>query len=61
MLDQIFLSTQLKQSVTINNRHGVYELPHELLNDLILMILGNWKFRKVEIELFSRCPISHEN
>ena len=42
ILDQIFFSPQVKQSVIINNKHGIYELPHELLNDLRLeMILGN--------------------
>ena len=34
MFDQIFLSPQVKQSVIISNEHGIYELPHELPNDL---------------------------
>ena len=34
MLYQIFLSTQVKRSAIISNKHGIYELPHELLNDL---------------------------
>ena len=40
-LSQIFLSPQVKPSVIISNKHGIYELPHELLNDLRLRMLGN--------------------
>ena len=39
MLDEI--SPQGKQSVIITNRHGLYEFPHDLPNDVILRILGN--------------------
>ena len=38
---QIFLSPKVKQSMIISNKQGVYELPHELPNDLRLRILGN--------------------
>ena len=31
---QIFLSPQVKQWATITYKHGIYELPHELPNDL---------------------------
>ena len=42
MLDQILLSPQVKQSVSISNKHGIKnELSHKLPNDLILSILGN--------------------
>ena len=41
MFYQIFLSPQVKQSAIISNKHGVYELLHELPNDLRLRILGN--------------------
>ena len=41
MLYQIFLSPQVKRSAIISNKQGVYELPHKLLNDLILRILAN--------------------
>ena len=41
MFYQIFLLPQVKQCVIITYKHGVYELPHELLNDLRLRILGN--------------------
>ena len=37
MLYQIFLSPQVKRCAIITYKNGTYELPHELLNDLILM------------------------
>ena len=40
MFDEIFLSPQAKQSAIINNKHGMYELPHELPKDLTLKISG---------------------
>ena len=36
-----FLSPQVKRWVIITYKHGIYELPHELPNDLRLRILGN--------------------
>ena len=39
--DQIFFSPQGKQNVIVSNKHGIYELPHELPNDLTLRILRN--------------------
>ena len=33
-LYQIFLSPQVKQSVIISNKHGIYQSPHELPNNL---------------------------
>ena len=41
MFYQIFLQPQVKRSAIISNKQGVYELPHELPNDLRLRILGN--------------------
>ena len=41
MFYQIFLSPQVKRIVIISNKLGIYELPHELSNDLRLRILGN--------------------
>ena len=38
---QTFFSRQVKRSVVISNKHSIYELPHELLNDLRLRILGS--------------------
>ena len=41
MFDEVFVSPQVKRIVIISNKHGIYELPHELPNDLRLMTLGN--------------------
>ena len=41
MFYQIFLSLQVKQCTIIPYKRGIYELPHELLKDLRLRILGN--------------------
>ena len=41
MFYQIILSQQVKRWAIITYKHGMYELPHELLNDLRLRILGN--------------------
>ena len=41
MFYQIFLSPQVKRSTNISNKKGVYQLPHELPNDLKRMILWN--------------------
>ena len=41
MFYQIFLSPQIKRRAIISNKQGVYELLHELLDDLRLRILGN--------------------
>ena len=43
MFYQIFFSPQVKRIAIISNKHGIYELPHELSNDLRLKILGNQK------------------
>ena len=39
----MFLSPQVKRWAIITYKHGIYELPHELLNDLRLWILGNYE------------------
>ena len=41
MFAQTFLSPKVKQSMIISNKHGIYELSHELPNDFRLRILGN--------------------
>ena len=46
MFYQIFLSPQVKRRAIITYQHGIYEYPYELLNDLILTILGNKKQKK---------------
>ena len=38
MFYEIFLSPQVEQSAILSNKHGIYELPHELPNDLRLTI-----------------------
>ena len=43
MFYQIFFSPEVKRSVIISSKHGIYELPHEFLNNLRLRILGNYK------------------
>ena len=43
MFYKISLAPQVEWSVNISNKHGVFELPHDLHNDLILRILGNQK------------------
>ena len=41
MFYQTFLSPQVKSCAIITYKHGMYELPHQLPNDLTLRILGN--------------------
>ena len=43
MFYQISLSTQVKRCAIITYKYGIYELPHELANDLRLRILGNYE------------------
>ena len=44
MFYQTFLSPQVKQCAIITYKHGIYELPYKLPNDLRLSIkLGNMK------------------
>ena len=43
LLYKVFFSPQVKRSVIIRDKHGIYELPQELLNDLSLRILGNYE------------------
>ena len=45
MAEQIFLSPQVKRSLIISNKYGIYELPHELPNDLTLRILEIRKYK----------------
>ena len=41
MFYKIFLSPQVKQCTTVTYKHDIYELSHELPNDLRLRKLGN--------------------
>ena len=57
MFDQIFFSPEMKQNVIISNKHGIYELPHELPNDL-----RSQKIRKHQQNLkTSLCSIPAKN
>ena len=40
MFYQIFRSPQVKRTMIIGNKHGIYELPHELPNELRIVKLG---------------------
>ena len=40
--EQILFLPQVKRSVIISNKLGIYKLPDELTNDLRLSILGNY-------------------
>ena len=42
MLDQIFLSPQVKQSVIIGNKHGKCKSPQDISSELRLKNLKNW-------------------
>ena len=42
MYYQILVSPQVKQSVIISNKHGIYELPRNLPNNLRFKILRNY-------------------
>ena len=41
MIYQIFLLSQLKRWAIITYEHGIYELPHDLPDDLRLRVLGS--------------------
>ena len=45
MFQQIFLSSQGKRCAIITYKHGIYEFPHELPNDLRLR---SWEIRKYQ-------------
>ena len=40
MFYQIFLSLQVERCAIVSYKHGIYEFPHALLNNLRLKILG---------------------
>ena len=64
MFYQIFFSSQVKRRVIISCKHGIYELPHELVNDLRLRILGNYKISGKYlnfIKLFSTAQCLYQN
>ena len=66
MFCQIFLSPQVKRCAIITYKHGMYEMPYELLNDLRLSILGNSEiqgtyliFMEIEFSTQSSCQKQH--
>ena len=56
MFYQIFLSPQVKRWMIITYRHGIYELPHELKNNLKLRILGNQEISAKYLNLIEWQP-----
>ena len=55
MFYQVFLSPQVKRWAIITYKHGVYELPHELPNDLRLT-----KMRGAQLLMMKCWPASEE-
>ena len=45
ILGRVLSLPQVKRSVIISNKHGIYELLHELSNNLRLIFLGNLKIK----------------
>ena len=43
MFYQILVLPKVKRCAITTYKHGIYKIPHELLNDLRLGILANWK------------------
>ena len=42
-LHQVLLSLEVTRCAIITYKYGIYELPHEMRNDLKLRILGNYE------------------
>ena len=58
MFYQTFFSPQVKRSAIISNKHGIYELPDDLPNDLRLRKLENTrKISKLQGAIAQR-PVS---
>ena len=51
---QFFVSPQVKRCSIITYKYGIYELPHELRNDLRLMILGNLEILEKSLNFIER-------
>ena len=58
MFDQIFLSPQVKQSVIINKKHGMYVLHSALLNNLKVKNLFHIKTKNC-FKYFVDCLCKH--
>ena len=64
MVEQLFVSPQVKPSVIISNKYGIYELPHEFPNDVRPMIVGNYEMSGKSqsfIELLPSAQSSSQN
>ena len=61
---QSLFSSQMKRSVIISNKYGIYELSHELGKNLRPRTVGNWeisgKFQNF-IELYPSAKSSSQN
>ena len=55
--DQILISPQVKQSVIIRNKLDIYELPHQLSNNLRLTILWNSEMSEKSPNFIELLPI----
>ena len=56
MFYQIFLSPQVKRCAIITYKHGIYELPYELPNDLRLRKLENIRKLSKPHRMIAQCP-----
>ena len=54
---QIFLSPKGKRTIVISNKHGIYEFPRELQNDLRLRKLGNTKKISIIHRIIAQCSV----
>ena len=59
MFDKIFFSPQEKRSVIISNKHGIYELTHELPKDLRLKLLRFLKLYLLDHGYYLTPPCSN--
>ena len=46
MLDQMFISPQVKRNIIISNKYGIYKFPRNNPNNSRLRILGNKQIRE---------------
>ena len=60
MVEEIFLSPQVKRSPIISNKYGIYGLLHKLSKDFRLRILGNLEISG-KFPNFIELPSKHIN
>ena len=60
MFYQISLSPQVKRSAIIRNKYGIYELPHELPNNLRLVKTGKCR-NFIELEPSAQSTSQNKN